>query len=148
MLDYLPQQIHRKCLRYLYRICGRQALLPKSLPIPLCFNPAGTAQCSGGFADVWKGEYNGKEVAAKGLRIYLTSDLEQIRKAGCPQLVMFINELTAAYIAVLQGGRDLEDALPSECVATIGCNNDRGSVRDGIGMDEEWEHQRVCEVTS
>ena len=41
--------------------------------------------------DVWKGQYGGQEVSAKVLRVYLTSDLEQIRKVGYPQLVEYIN---------------------------------------------------------
>ena len=97
---------------------------------------------------MWRCQHNGKEVAAKALKVYLMSDLERIRKVGCPQLVMFINELTVPYTAVLQGGHDLEDALPSERVATVGCDNERESVRNGIRMDEEWEHQRVCGDTS
>lgn len=94
MLDSLPQQIHGKCLRTLYRICGRQGLLPTSLAIPLCYDPAETPLCRGGFADVWKGQYGGQEVSAKVLRVYLTSDLEQIRKVGYLQLVEYINQLT------------------------------------------------------
>jgi len=75
-------------VRSLYRICGHQAILPRPLAIPLCYNPAEPALCRGGFADVWKGQYDGQEVSAKVLRVYLTSDLEKIRKVGCPHLVV------------------------------------------------------------
>ena len=37
----------------------------------------------GGFADVWKGRYHGREVAVKVLKVYKMSDLEQIRRVGC-----------------------------------------------------------------
>jgi len=59
-------------------------MLPKSLAIPLCYDPMATPQCHGGFADVWKGQYNGREVAAKALRVYSTSDFGRIRKVGDP----------------------------------------------------------------
>ncbi|KAF9643686.1 kinase-like protein [Thelephora ganbajun] len=68
VLDSLPQKIYGRCLHYLYRICGRQALLPKSLAIPLCYNTTEIPHYYGGFSDVWKGQYNGQEVAVKALR--------------------------------------------------------------------------------
>ena len=69
-------------MRSLYKICGRQALLPKSLAIPLCYDPSGVPQCRGGYANVWKGQHDGHEVAVKTLRVYQKSDLEGVRKVG------------------------------------------------------------------
>ena len=83
-MDSLPPRIRRRCLRVLCRICGREALLPKSLSIPLCYDPMEIPQFSAAFADTWKGEHRGKRVAATVLKIYLTSDFEKIRKVGCP----------------------------------------------------------------
>ena len=60
-----------------------------------------TPQCHGGFGDVWKGQHDGWEVAAKALRVSLKSDLQKIRKVGCPQLFVRINELTAPHPEVL-----------------------------------------------
>ena len=54
------------------------------MQIPLCYDYLDTPQTCGGFADVWKGNHEGKEVAAKVLRVYLTSDFEKIRKVGSP----------------------------------------------------------------
>ena len=67
------------CLRALYQICGRHALLPRSLQIPPCHNRSDTPLYRGGFADVWKGEHKGRNVAIKVLRIYSTSDVDKIR---------------------------------------------------------------------
>lgn len=83
-----------RCLRYLHRICDRQAILPRSLEIPLCYDPTRYPLCHGGSADVWKGQYRGREVAAKVLRLWRQDDLEQIRRVGCWRLfrlVMWIN---------------------------------------------------------
>ena len=52
--------------------------------------------CNGGFADVWKGQRNGREVAVKVLRVYSTSDFEQIRKVGRSRLAR-VNKLTVFY---------------------------------------------------
>ena len=132
-------------MRYSYRICGHQSLLPKSLAVPICYDPTETPQCHGGFADVWKGEYGGKEVAAKALRISLKSDLDRIRRVSSPETVIVVNKLTVFGLEVLQRSNDLEHPPPSKCVATGRCNDDQASVCDGIGVDGEWEHQHVCE---
>lgn len=50
-----------------------------------------TPRYSGGFADVWKGRYRDQEVAVKVLRVGLTSDLDQIRRVGGPQVFMYAN---------------------------------------------------------
>jgi len=132
-------------LRALYRICGHQALIPTSLAAPLCYDPATTAQCHGGFGDVWKGQYNGQEVAAKALRVSLTTDFKQTRKVSSLRLTVSTNETTWLHTEILQGGHTLEGPLPSERVTTFGCNNGGETVRDGIGVDGEWEHHRVYE---
>ena len=76
--------IQRRCLHYLSKICGHQALIPKVLEISTCcYDPEEPPQCHGGFGDVWKGIHKGKEVACKVLKVYETSDHEQIRRMGC-----------------------------------------------------------------
>lgn len=87
-------------MRSLYTICGREASLPKSLSIPLCYNPMDTPRCSGGFADLWKGNHDGREVAAKALRVYRTSDLDGMKKVDRPR-IGFVNALTVPYAAIL-----------------------------------------------
>ena len=36
----------------------------------------------GGFAEVWKGEHQGREVAVKVLKVYMTSNLVKITRVG------------------------------------------------------------------
>ncbi|KAF9647785.1 kinase-like protein [Thelephora ganbajun] len=79
-LPGLPPRFRRKCLSALCRICGRRALLPTSLQIPLCHNRSDVPRYRGGYADVWKGAYQGRSVAAKVLRVYSTSNLDKIRR--------------------------------------------------------------------
>jgi len=143
VLESLPPQTRKACVRSLYSICGRRALLPKPLAIPLCYDPMGIPSCRGGFADVWKGQYNGREVASKVLRVYQNGDLERIRRVGRPSSVVRIRELTVSRTEVLQRGHGMECPLPSERATAIRRDHDRDSVRDGIGMDGEREYQRV-----
>ena len=82
MLDSLDQKLRKKTLSALWKICGRQALLPGSIQIPSCYDRSDEALCSGGYADVWMGEYEGRKVAVKVLRIFMTSDLNKTTSVG------------------------------------------------------------------
>jgi len=78
LLDTLAPWLRRKCLSTLRRICSRHALLPKSAQIPLCYDRSGAPLYRGGYADVWKGEHQGRHVAVKVLRVYSTDDFVKI----------------------------------------------------------------------
>lgn len=138
-LGGLSLETRQKCLRCSYKICGREALLPKSLPIPPHRVRSDTLLHCGGFTDVWKGKYNGQIVAVKILRVHSTSDLEKAKKVNSSQLVVLASRLITSYAAILQGGGNVEDASSSERAAIIGRR--RKSAHDGIRVDEEWEHQ-------
>ena len=65
-------------LKQLYKACGYHALIPKSLRVPICYNRANFPLYRGGYADVWKGEHGGREVAVKVIRTYSNSDLRKV----------------------------------------------------------------------
>ena len=44
---------------------------------------------------------------------------------------------------VLQGSDHLESSSSPERIATAGSYNGQQPVRDGVGMDGQWKHQRV-----
>ena len=69
-------------MRYLCGICNREALLPKSLAIPLRFDPTEHPLRHGKSADVWRDQYHDREIAAKVLRVYSGSNLEEITRVG------------------------------------------------------------------
>ena len=69
-------------LATLCKICEHQALLPRSVKIPLCYDRTGTALYRGGYTDVWKGEHEGREVAVKVLMVYMTSNLGKITQVS------------------------------------------------------------------
>ena len=49
------------------------------------------------------GDYQGQRVAAKVLRVYLTSDLDKTRRVGCLRAVLVVRDgwLTASHAEVL-----------------------------------------------
>lgn len=80
-------EVRGRCLCYLYAVYDQQALLPRSLQVPLCYDTKGYPLGHGGSADVWKGRHLGQEVAAKVLRVYSKNDLKPIERVGrwlCP----------------------------------------------------------------
>lgn len=82
MLDSLGPRLRKKSLGALHKICGRQALLPRSLELPFCYDRSEEALYSGGYADVWKGEHQDRKVAVKVLKVYSTSNLHKITSVG------------------------------------------------------------------
>ena len=64
-------------------MCSHHALLPTALKIPVSFERTGDALYRGGFADVWKGEHCGRDVAVKVIRIYSDSDLQRVIGVSC-----------------------------------------------------------------
>jgi hypothetical protein len=138
VLDNLKPQIRRRCLRFLYDICGRDALLPRSLTLPFSYDTTEHPLTHGGFADVWKGQYQGREVAVKVLKVYEIDDLDETRKVSCPRLVVCINKPTVSDTEVLRGGCGMEGPPSSQRVTAIRRDDDRESVRDGIRLDGKW----------
>ena len=67
-----------KCLRRLYRTCGSHGILPKRLKVPACYDHNVYPLYKGGYADVWKGEYCGRDVAVKVIRTYSRRNLKKI----------------------------------------------------------------------
>lgn len=76
-------QIQKTCLKLLYRMCGRHAFLPKAMKIHAWYDQTRDALYRGGYADVWKGDHCGRDVAVKVLRKYSNSDPKKIIGVGC-----------------------------------------------------------------
>ena len=76
---------------------------------------------------MWKGRHQGRDVAAKVLRVYSKDGFGKAKKVGClrySQFVMCTNELAMAWTEVLQGGRDMEDPSSSECATAVRRDDD------------------------
>jgi len=79
----LPLRARKDCLRSMYRTCGRHGLLPTTLKILISYDQTSDPLYRGGFADVWKGEYRGRDVAVKILRTHSNADLQKIIGVSC-----------------------------------------------------------------
>ena len=79
----------------------------------------------GGFADVWKYQHQGREVAVKVLRVYATSDLEVIIRVGHQRSPFPALSLTRDFTEVLQGIHAVEGSSASKRVASSRSENDR-----------------------
>lgn len=79
-MSYQALESHRiplnkgRTLWTLQHLCGNLRVLPKSYVLPIEFKSPDPHQAAGGFADIRKGIYNGKEVAFKSIRESTTTD--------------------------------------------------------------------------
>ena len=70
-----------KLLNGLCKICSQHRVIPTSMHVPDCSENSVQVE-SGGFADVSQGMYEGRQVAIKVVRAYITSDLDLIRSVS------------------------------------------------------------------
>ena len=70
-----------KLLNKLCKTCSQHHAIPTSMHIPDCSEGSVEVEC-GGFADVSQGTYEGRRVAIKVVRTYITSDLDLIRSVS------------------------------------------------------------------
>ena len=95
----------------------------------------------GGFADVWKGEYCGQDVAVKVIRTYSNSDSQKMIGVSGWLLSLRVCALTVPHVEVLQGGCDMEIPPASKCPAAGRSDDVRGPACNGVGLDGERKHQ-------
>ena len=69
----------------LCKICSRHRVIPKSMHIPDCSEGSVEVEC-GGFANVSRSTYEGRQVAVKVVRVYVTSDLDTILSVSLQHL--------------------------------------------------------------
>jgi len=73
--------LRRRSVRILRRVCGSQAILPRSCILSENISREGDiAFASGGFADVWKGRSGGTRVCVKAFRAYTAENLFKIKQ--------------------------------------------------------------------
>jgi len=77
-----------KLLNELCKTCSRHRVIPKSIHIPDCLQDSVEVEW-GGFADVSQGTYEGRRVAIKVGRAYVTSDLDLIRSVSVSMVPLY-----------------------------------------------------------
>jgi len=78
-----------KLFNKLCKTCSRNRVIPKSMHIPDCSQGA-TEVTSGGYADVSQGVYQGRRVAIKVVRVYITSDLGVILSVSPLPVLLYL----------------------------------------------------------
>ena len=64
------------------------------------------------------------------------------------ELPIYFHVLIVAHLEVLQGVRSMERTPSSERVAPARSDNVLDTVRDGVGMDAEWQREGPSEYKS
>ena len=79
---HLDQKPFRRCSRLLYKICKARGILPTSYVVGSELTYVGELGWHGGFADVSKGEHQGRSVAIKDLRIGAKDEFDKVFKVS------------------------------------------------------------------
>ena len=79
----VSSRTQKKCVKLLYKTCSHHALLPRALEVLVDYDRTGDALYHGGFGDVWRGEFCGRDVAVKVVRIYSQSELQRVINVSC-----------------------------------------------------------------
>ena len=140
----LDNHLRTIALSILRRLGGRTGLLPESYQLSEKFYPSEMAHASGGFSDVRKGVFKGKDVAVKSLRISESDDRTKIRKVVNHATTSHPGSLTLR-AAFLQGGCDVEELGPPKRPRPHwGRRHPRvWEVLYGLRMDGQRHHHRV-----
>ena len=101
MLDHMVcDEDRHKLLNILCKTCSRQRIIPKSMHVDERLNGELIEECNGGHATVFRTEHNGRAVAVKTARIYLTSDFDKCLSVSVAH-TLHKSLLTAAFIGIL-----------------------------------------------
>ena len=84
----MSDQERLKLFNRFCKTCSRHRVIPKSMHIPDCSQDS-TEVTSGGSADVSRGIYEGRRVAIKVVRVYITSDLDVILSVSLPPALSY-----------------------------------------------------------
>ena len=71
------------CFRVLRKFSSTHRVLPKSYFPPGLTLGEPVLYAPGGYADIWKGEQDGKEVCVKALRTQTPANLDKIKRVRC-----------------------------------------------------------------
>ncbi|KAF9648291.1 kinase-like protein [Thelephora ganbajun] len=82
--------LRRKSVPILRRVCGSQAILPRSCMFSDNISKEGDIPfASGEFADIWKGHHNGSRVCVKAFRTYTAENLFKIKQCLFQEIVIW-----------------------------------------------------------
>jgi len=87
----MSDQKRIKLFNKLCKTCSRYRVIPTSMHIPDCSEGSEEVE-SGGFADVSQGTYEGRRVAIKVVRMYITSDQDAIYSVSLLFVVSHLHE--------------------------------------------------------
>ena len=117
------------------------------MQISLSRDRLGSPQCYGGFSEVRKGQYQGREVAVKALNVYQTSDFHKITRVSYQHRYSNARRQTHHDVEVLQGSLNVENPLSSKRAPAPGSHDGGQPIYDGVGVDDKRGYQQVRQGT-
>lgn len=133
-----PGILNRLCKK-----CGIKRSLPTSMVVAfssLHIDRTRLPEAGGGFADVYRGEYNGRLVAVKRLRLYASDDFD-IFLSVCILFCAAHKEpaLNLSLAEVLPGSRHVETPAPSKHSTVVRCNVGPARLKLCVGLEVDGQ---------
>jgi len=129
-----------KLLNKLCKMCGQYHVIPTSMHIPDRLEESVEVE-PGGFANVSQGTHEGRQVAIKVVRMYITSDLDLIRSVS---VYLHRHVHPDKWVAeILPRGGCLEAPPASQYLTTTWSDIERTPVCSRFRVDGERKHQQV-----
>ena len=66
----LSSPVRKETIGLLYKTCEHHAIVPSRLTVRADYDQTSDALYKGGYADVWKSQHSGRDVAVKAIRLY------------------------------------------------------------------------------
>ncbi|KAL4257574.1 Protein kinase domain-containing protein [Pleurotus pulmonarius] len=144
LFNILETETIRKTYNLIYRLSKACGIFPSSLMVEDVVNVETSAKRGGGYADVFRGSYQGKQVALKCLRIFLKGhDRHEAHKAVCREALLW-KRVRHKYVLPFLG-IDGTSRSPSICLLSPWMTN--GTIRDFMKENKDSHlKQHISEI--
>ena len=127
-------------------MCGTIERLPASAVLSAGLEKRGNiVVASGGFTDIWRGEYHGAQVAIKAFRIYPAQSLKEAKEVSI-QLAPKVYSQTK-FTDSMEAGAYVEKAIPRKRPIIPRRERDTLSTRPRLRLGEKRQRQSVHSIT-
>ena len=127
-------------------VCSTIERLPASAVLSTGLEKRGSvAVASGGFTDIWRGEYRGAQVAIKAFRIYPAQNLKEAKEVSTQSSSKVCSR--TEFTDSMETGADVERLVPRKRPIVPRRQYDTLSTRPCLRLGAERQHKSIYSVT-
>ncbi|KAJ3562444.1 hypothetical protein NP233_g9567 [Leucocoprinus birnbaumii] len=143
--------LRKYCRVQLYKLCKATVLYPRCYTLKKSILVSGEQVAAGGFSDIYKGFFGGKELSVKAIRIYERGDTDKLLKEFAKEIVLWAY-LQHENILPFYGAYYLSESRRRICLVSPWMR--RGNIVDYMKRHALAPHSRalliheVCDVVA